>query len=116
VSADHFNLSQPFSQLGSGTVYQGTWNRTDVAIKVLQNVAGITPSLVVSIASFSIGLTNCPMCSCCDKKLMCVPSLNCISGCTDFISDLADSAPPECPSVSGCQYFGQHTIPCDAIH
>ncbi|KAJ7114288.1 kinase-like domain-containing protein [Mycena epipterygia] len=30
---------------GFGTVYQGTWNRTEVAIKVLQNHAGIAPSL-----------------------------------------------------------------------
>ncbi|KAJ7164069.1 kinase-like domain-containing protein [Mycena filopes] len=29
---------------GFGTVYRGTWNRTDVAIKVLENVAGIKPS------------------------------------------------------------------------
>ncbi|KAF7328273.1 Kinase-like protein [Mycena venus] len=29
---------------GFGTVYQGTWNRTEVAIKVLQNDAGVKPS------------------------------------------------------------------------
>ncbi|KAJ7470222.1 kinase-like domain-containing protein, partial [Mycena galericulata] len=29
---------------GFGTVYRGTWNRTEVAIKVLQNEAGIKPS------------------------------------------------------------------------
>jgi hypothetical protein len=33
--------------LSSGKVYRGTWNQTEVAIKVLQNVAGVTPSLVV---------------------------------------------------------------------
>ncbi|KAJ7857521.1 kinase-like domain-containing protein [Mycena leptocephala] len=31
---------------GFGTVYQGTWNRTEVAIKVLQNDAGVKPSAV----------------------------------------------------------------------
>ncbi|KAJ6536289.1 kinase-like domain-containing protein, partial [Mycena capillaripes] len=30
---------------GFGTVYQGNWNRTEVAIKVLKNHAGIAPSL-----------------------------------------------------------------------
>ncbi|KAF7368633.1 Kinase-like protein [Mycena venus] len=30
---------------GFGTVYRGTWNQTEVAIKVLQNQAGIAPSL-----------------------------------------------------------------------
>ncbi|KAJ7915070.1 kinase-like domain-containing protein [Mycena leptocephala] len=30
---------------GFGTVYRGTWNRTEVAVKVLQNGAGISPSL-----------------------------------------------------------------------
>jgi hypothetical protein len=34
--------------LSSGKVYQGIWNQTEVAIKVLQNVAGVTPSVVVS--------------------------------------------------------------------
>ncbi|KAJ7347947.1 kinase-like domain-containing protein [Mycena albidolilacea] len=29
---------------GFGTVYRGTWNRTEVAIKVLQNDAGVKPS------------------------------------------------------------------------
>ncbi|KAJ7154056.1 kinase-like domain-containing protein [Mycena filopes] len=29
---------------GFGTVYRGTWNRTEVAIKVLQNEAGVKPS------------------------------------------------------------------------
>ncbi|KAJ7093533.1 hypothetical protein C8R44DRAFT_815278, partial [Mycena epipterygia] len=32
---------------GFGKVYKGTWNRTDVAIKVLQNVAGVTPNVAV---------------------------------------------------------------------
>ncbi|KAJ7496362.1 hypothetical protein FB451DRAFT_196353 [Mycena latifolia] len=32
---------------GFGKVYRGTWNRTDVAIKVLHTGAGITPSLVL---------------------------------------------------------------------
>ncbi|KAJ6530021.1 kinase-like domain-containing protein, partial [Mycena vulgaris] len=35
------------AEIGAGgfsKVYRGTWNRTDVAIKVLQNVAGISPS------------------------------------------------------------------------
>lgn len=36
-------------KLRSGTVYLGTWNRTEVAIKVLQNVAGIRPSLMVNM-------------------------------------------------------------------
>ncbi|KAJ7192586.1 kinase-like domain-containing protein [Mycena pura] len=29
---------------GFGTVYRGTWNRTEVAVKVLQNEAGVKPS------------------------------------------------------------------------
>jgi serine/threonine protein kinase len=33
--------------LYSGKVYRGTWNQTEVAIKVLQNVAGVTASVVV---------------------------------------------------------------------
>jgi hypothetical protein len=36
----------------SGKVYRGTWNQTEVAIKVLQNVAGVTPSLVVGCNTF----------------------------------------------------------------
>ncbi|KAF7362950.1 Kinase-like protein [Mycena venus] len=42
---------------GFGTVYRGTWNRTDVAIKVLQNVAGVTPSLVLLRQEIDIWLT-----------------------------------------------------------
>ncbi|KAJ6495430.1 kinase-like domain-containing protein [Mycena sanguinolenta] len=30
---------------GFGTVYRGTWNRTEVAIKILQNQAGVKPSV-----------------------------------------------------------------------
>ncbi|KAJ7195267.1 kinase-like domain-containing protein [Mycena rebaudengoi] len=36
------------SRPSSGMVYRGTWNRTEVAIKVLRNEAGIKPSPVVS--------------------------------------------------------------------
>ncbi|KAJ7439007.1 kinase-like domain-containing protein [Mycena galericulata] len=32
---------------GFGKVYLGTWNKTEVAIKVLQNVAGVTPSVAI---------------------------------------------------------------------
>ncbi|KAJ7789032.1 kinase-like domain-containing protein [Mycena olivaceomarginata] len=42
---------------GFGMVYRGTWNRTDVAIKVLQNVAGVTPSLVLLRQEIDIWLT-----------------------------------------------------------
>lgn len=79
-----------FSQLRSGTVYRGTWNRTDVAIKVLQNVAGVTPSLVVSVgqAHYGVGLTGCLMCSSYGKKLMLVPNSNCMSGRTDLVSQI----------------------------
>ncbi|KAF8139574.1 kinase-like domain-containing protein [Mycena galopus ATCC 62051] len=42
---------------GFGTVYRGTWNRTDVAIKVLQNMAAVTPSLVLLQQEIDIWLT-----------------------------------------------------------
>ncbi|KAJ7718547.1 hypothetical protein B0H16DRAFT_422470 [Mycena metata] len=36
---------------GFGKVYRGTWNQTEVAIKVLHNVAGFTPSVVVGCST-----------------------------------------------------------------
>ncbi|KAJ7496449.1 kinase-like domain-containing protein [Mycena latifolia] len=42
---------------GFGKVYRGTWNRTDVAIKVLHSVAGATSSLVLLRQEINIWLT-----------------------------------------------------------
>ncbi|KAJ7467453.1 kinase-like domain-containing protein [Mycena galericulata] len=42
---------------GFGKVYLGTWNKTEVAIKVLQNVAGVTPSVALLRKEIDIWLT-----------------------------------------------------------
>ncbi|KAJ7496391.1 hypothetical protein FB451DRAFT_1549555 [Mycena latifolia] len=42
---------------GFGKVYRGTWSRTDVAIKVLHTVAGVTPSLALLRKEIDIWLT-----------------------------------------------------------
>ncbi|KAJ6468618.1 hypothetical protein C8R47DRAFT_1024499 [Mycena vitilis] len=42
---------------GFGTVYRGTWKERDVAIKVLRNVAGVTPSLELMRKEIDIWLT-----------------------------------------------------------
>ncbi|KAJ7496428.1 hypothetical protein FB451DRAFT_1549581 [Mycena latifolia] len=42
---------------GFGKVYRGTWNRTDVAIKVLHTGVGITPSLALLRKEINIWLT-----------------------------------------------------------
>ncbi|KAJ7912675.1 kinase-like domain-containing protein [Mycena leptocephala] len=46
ISAFEVDYGPEIGTGGFGTVYLGTWNRTEVAIKVLQNVAGIRPSLM----------------------------------------------------------------------
>ncbi|KAJ7649114.1 kinase-like domain-containing protein [Mycena polygramma] len=45
ISSFEVDFGQEIGKGGFGTVYQGTWNRTEVAIKVLQNHAGIAPSM-----------------------------------------------------------------------
>ncbi|KAF7355893.1 Kinase-like protein [Mycena venus] len=45
ISSFEVDYGHEIGKGGFGTVYQGTWNRTEVAIKVLQNHAGIAPSL-----------------------------------------------------------------------
>ena len=42
---------------GSGKVYEGTWNRTEVALKVLKTVSGGSPSAAVSICRISASLS-----------------------------------------------------------
>ncbi|KAJ6524675.1 kinase-like domain-containing protein [Mycena vulgaris] len=39
---------------GFGKVYRGTWNQTDVAIKVLQNVTGITPNIPLLLQEINL--------------------------------------------------------------
>ncbi|KAJ6536274.1 kinase-like domain-containing protein [Mycena capillaripes] len=45
ISSFEVDYGPEIGKGGFGTVYQGNWNRTEVAIKVLQNHAGIAPSL-----------------------------------------------------------------------
>ncbi|KAJ6451383.1 hypothetical protein C8R47DRAFT_1204533 [Mycena vitilis] len=42
---------------GFGTVYRGTWNHADVAIKVLRNVVGITPNTQLMRKEIDIWMT-----------------------------------------------------------
>jgi hypothetical protein len=62
-----------------------------VAIKLLHNVAGVAPSLLVSIeqAHLSVSLTEFLTCSSYGKKLMFVPCPNCMTNHTaDFTSQI----------------------------
>lgn len=47
------------TMIHSGQVFKGTWNKTDVALKVLKNQAGVHPSSTVS----SVFLSSSTMCS-----------------------------------------------------
>jgi hypothetical protein len=47
-SCVHVTIAQPFIvYFASGQVFQGTWNRTEVALKVLMVDEGIAPSSAV---------------------------------------------------------------------
>jgi hypothetical protein len=99
VSSNSVKIPYEFIfSLSSGKVYRGTWNQTEVAIKVLQNVAGVTPSLVVgNWHTFGIILPIHCTGSYCERKSMFV----CLATCTsDSLNFLHSSGSPSATRIS----------------
>jgi len=44
ITSFEVEIERPIGYGGFGQVYQGTWNRTRVALKVLRSEDGVTPS------------------------------------------------------------------------
>lgn len=48
------NTGCVLTMIHSGQVFKGTWNKTDVALKVFKNQAGVNPSSAVSTVFLSL--------------------------------------------------------------